>query len=84
MLRKDGLIDENAPEEQKTAEEMADILNNQVRALQTRLRLLFDLVQKINKTLILQIQGHSISGVQANCNSPPFQDGPSDSRAHEY
>lgn len=38
MLRKDGLIDENAPEEQKTAEEMADILNNQVRALQTRLR----------------------------------------------
>ncbi|EFP09243.1 CRE-TAX-4 protein [Caenorhabditis remanei] len=37
ILKKDNLLDENAPEEQKTVEEIADHLNNAVRVLQTRM-----------------------------------------------
>ncbi|PAV81560.1 hypothetical protein WR25_08554 isoform B [Diploscapter pachys] len=37
LLRKDNLLDENAPEEQQTAEEQAEQLNGSVRVLQTRL-----------------------------------------------
>ncbi|CAD5221594.1 unnamed protein product [Bursaphelenchus xylophilus] len=37
LLRKDNLLDETAPVESKTAEEMADELQNSVRILQTRL-----------------------------------------------
>ena len=36
ILKKDNLLDENAPEEQKTVEEIADHLNNAVRVLQKR------------------------------------------------
>uniref|UniRef100_A0A8R1HS63 Cyclic nucleotide-binding domain-containing protein n=1 Tax=Caenorhabditis japonica TaxID=281687 RepID=A0A8R1HS63_CAEJA len=37
ILMKDGLLEENAPEEQKTVEEIADHLNNAVKVLQTRM-----------------------------------------------
>lgn len=36
MLRKDNLLDENAPEENKTAEEIAEELQQSVRIVQTR------------------------------------------------
>ena len=36
LLRKDNLLDENAPEEQKTAEEIAEELQSAVRILQIR------------------------------------------------
>lgn len=36
LLLKDNLIDENAPAESRSAEEMADDLQNSVRILQTR------------------------------------------------
>nr|7N15_A Chain A, Cyclic nucleotide-gated cation channel [Caenorhabditis elegans]7N15_B Chain B, Cyclic nucleotide-gated cation channel [Caenorhabditis elegans]7N15_C Chain C, Cyclic nucleotide-gated cation channel [Caenorhabditis elegans]7N15_D Chain D, Cyclic nucleotide-gated cation channel [Caenorhabditis elegans]7N16_A Chain A, Cyclic nucleotide-gated cation channel [Caenorhabditis elegans]7N16_B Chain B, Cyclic nucleotide-gated cation channel [Caenorhabditis elegans]7N16_C Chain C, Cyclic nucl len=37
ILKKDNLLDENAPEEQKTVEEIAEHLNNAVKVLQTRM-----------------------------------------------
>uniref|UniRef100_A0A0N5C703 Cyclic nucleotide-binding domain-containing protein n=1 Tax=Strongyloides papillosus TaxID=174720 RepID=A0A0N5C703_STREA len=37
ILKKDNLLDENAPEEQNTVEEIAEELQNSVRVLQTRL-----------------------------------------------
>uniref|UniRef100_A0A158PBC6 Cyclic nucleotide-binding domain-containing protein n=1 Tax=Angiostrongylus cantonensis TaxID=6313 RepID=A0A158PBC6_ANGCA len=37
LLKKDNLLDENAPEEQQTVEELAEQLNNSVKVLQTRL-----------------------------------------------
>nr|CAD2158690.1 unnamed protein product [Meloidogyne enterolobii] len=36
LLRKDNLLDENAPEEQKSAEEMTEELQSSVRILQIR------------------------------------------------
>ncbi|VDL78165.1 unnamed protein product [Nippostrongylus brasiliensis] len=36
LLKKDNLLDENAPEEQQTVEELAEQLNNSVKVLQTR------------------------------------------------
>ncbi|XGW15892.1 hypothetical protein V3C99_001386 [Haemonchus contortus] len=37
LLKKDNLLDENAPEEQQTVEELAEQLNNSVKVLQTRM-----------------------------------------------
>ncbi|KAK6056408.1 hypothetical protein COOONC_06086 [Cooperia oncophora] len=37
LLKKDNLLDENAPEEQQTVEELAELLNNSVKVLQTRM-----------------------------------------------
>ncbi|PIC39160.1 hypothetical protein B9Z55_010935 [Caenorhabditis nigoni] len=37
ILKKDNLLDDNAPEEQKTVEEIAETLNNAVKVLQTRM-----------------------------------------------
>ncbi|RCN43851.1 hypothetical protein ANCCAN_10179 [Ancylostoma caninum] len=36
LLKKDNLLDENAPEEQQTVEELAEQLTNSVKVLQTR------------------------------------------------
>lgn len=36
LLKKDNLLDENAPEEQQTVEELAEQLNSSVKVLQTR------------------------------------------------
>ncbi|KAL6727234.1 hypothetical protein Aduo_009129 [Ancylostoma duodenale] len=37
LLKKDNLLDENAPEEQQTVEELAEQLTNSVKVLQTRM-----------------------------------------------
>ncbi|CAI4226609.1 unnamed protein product [Auanema sp. JU1783] len=61
LLRKDNLLDENAPEEQQTAEELAEQLNNHVKVLQTRMaRLIVEHTStetKLNKRIeMLEVQ----------------------------